>query len=162
MENEYESQEDTGSRVDMDAEVRAVLDRYERKQLQGREGGMSTVSRIGGRGSATSIIAQTDAKGVFKGEEQEKIKEVLIDLVTRTNFRDRNERIYFLDWVSWCEEFTGDYSSCLLYLASARSEKSESINQLISALTRIEYRSYNYGKGKDLKEKTPGDSALSA
>lgn len=131
--------------TDVDSVVEEILDRYERKDANNEDGGVNSVSRLGGKTGPTRVIAEVDSKGVFKNDRE---MELLTDLINRTNFRSRAERIYFLEWVEWCEDFAVGLKGPLLYLASARSENGESMKDLIAALTRREIRQYSYGKGK--------------
>lgn len=138
---------------DLDKQIDSVLEKYSKSSASegDKDTGMSSVSRVAGKGKSTDVIAQVDSKGVFKSD---KPKELLLDLISRTNFRSRAERIYFLDWVEWCEAFNVNFSHPLLYLASARSENAESIHQLIEALTSFSHYEYS-AKGKGRSDKQP-------
>lgn len=141
-------------------EINAMLDRFEKRGKDSSpDSGMSTVSRVGAAAPAFSVIATVDSKGVFKGQKE---LELLVDLIARTNFRSRNERIYFLDWIEWLLMFGVDLTHAILYVASARSEGGESINQLIEALTAI--RNYQYqgqsNKSKGVEKSPQGSSGL--
>ncbi len=141
-------------------EVETALNKYENSQSKEDSSGLSSVSRVGGRGRATQVIAEVDSRGVFKTQ---KAKELLIDLSARANFRSRNERIYFMDWVDWCEEFGVGYEGPILYLSTSRSENGESIRQLIQALTSVRHDQhvYNGNGSKGKKEMVSTDPLAS-
>ena len=129
-------------------EIEKALEKYENRGANG-SGQVASVSRVGGQSRASAVLAEVDTKGVFKTD---KAKELLVDLSARTNFRSRNERIYFLDWVDWCEEFGVGFEGPILYMSSARSEGGEGVQQLVDYYTRRD--SHVYSQRPRGKEKT--------
>lgn len=127
-------------------EYEALLD-----ELQ-RSGVVADGDRIGNEGmplleigqqrpSNASILASVPNAQQFY-DKQDKIKALLLDLMDRTFFRSRNEVIYFLDWVDWCEEFGVGFDAPIRYVVAINSEGGKSREQYTDAITTYRLRSY--------------------
>lgn len=104
--------------------------------------GMAILEMGQPRQSNASILASVTNAPQFY-EKSEKIKALLLDLMDRTFFRARNEVIYFLDWVDWCEEFGVGFDAPIRYIVAINSEGGKSREQYADAITT--YRIRNYG-----------------
>lgn len=106
--------------------------------------GFDLLQQMPGRQQAIHMIASVDAKNILT----DKADALIADLIARTKFINRRERVIFIDYWQWLKEFEVPRDRALLILASARSEGGESTDQLIQAVTSITYKGYNYGHGR--------------
>lgn len=101
------------------------------------------------RHSNASIIASVPNTKEIYGKKDETNRGALLDLMARTTFRSRNELIYFLDWVEWCEDFGTGLEGPMRYCVAINSEGGKSREQYIEAITSYRFRNYgNNDRGK--------------
>lgn len=117
--------------------------------------GMMLLQAQPGRPSAYTMIASVPA--AHEVYSKQKDMALLVDLMARANFYSRQERINFLDWVDWCNEFDVPLDNCIWWLASSRSEGGRSTEQLIEAMTSFNHRTFNYGNNKNNNRQSGGN-----
>lgn len=82
--------------------------------------------------NAQILISIPEIDRLFKDNPS---KAYIYDLSSRTVFKSYDQKITFDNWVDWCDNFTGEYEGCILYLCGlpsiggqSREEYAEAIN----------------------------------
>ncbi len=99
--------------------------------------------------NAALIASVPNASAIY--DKAEKMKGVVLDLLSRTVLRSHDERIYLLDWLEWCEDFGAGYDGPMRYIVSAISEGGLSREQYVDAITNVNRMSNSrgtYGQNK--------------
>ena len=91
--------------------------------------------------NASLIASMPNASSIYK--EEEKMKGVLLDVLSRSVLLSHDERIHLLDWIEWCEEFGTGYDGPMRYIVSAISEGGLSREQYVDAITNQNRSNFN-------------------
>jgi len=96
--------------------------------------------------NAAIIASVPNASAIY--DKNDKTKGIVLDLMARTNFRTRDELIYFLDWLEWCEDFGTGYDGPMRYCVAINSEGGLARQQYVDAITttRLGSMRTNYGR----------------
>lgn len=86
-------------------------------------------------------------------DKKEKDKGILLDLMARTYFRNREEFTLFLKVVDWLEEFVGNYDWAIRYAVGVNSENGRGREQYTDAITTFRFRNYQQGGNSGFKPK---------
>lgn len=106
-----------------------------------KEGAPPLLSFVPERRSNAALLASVPNVERYY-EKGNKDKALLLDLMNRTNYRSRNEFIYFQEWVEWCEEFGVGLDAPIRYVVGINSEGGKAREQYTDAITTWRFRSY--------------------
>lgn len=121
--------------------------------------GIQLLSVLGGRGTSYDYLVKIESDKLYSKDH---FLAALTELLMRTVFFDRRERLKFLEWVEWDIDFKVPLDDCVRYVASAPSEGGLARKELIEIMTSFSYRQFNHGNTKQNRGVSPGQRQAGA